>query len=442
MNRQKKGRKRRLAAIGMTAVIAVSGVMVKTADSNFVQASSYEQKLLEAQNKKAELEKKKQETEKKIAALEKEKRNIASYIEKLDQQLNEITLSLEKINSDIAATNEELVQTQAALEEAREMEEKQYETMKNRIQYMYENGSTSVFEIFLSSEGIADFLNQMEYQKKITDYDNNLLKRYQETKELIASQEALLAAKLEELKVLKESAEFEQASLEQLVADKNAEIERYTSEIGISDELLFEYMDEITSQEMTIEQIKEEEERRIAEAIKKAEEEKKRLEEEKKKQEAANNQNTNSGSNSNSSGSSTGSSGVYASGMIWPLPGDYRVFSGFGYRVAPTAGASTFHKGVDIGGEMGAKIVAVMDGTVAISSYSTTGGNYIRISHGNGLQTSYLHCSKLFVSAGQTVKQGDVIALVGSTGVSTGPHLHFSVSINGTYVDPKGYINY
>ena len=442
MNKQKKSRKHRLAAVGTAAVIAVSGVMVKNVNVNFVQASSYEEKLQEAQDKKAELEKKKQETENKIAALEKEKSNIASYIEKLDQQLNEITLSLEQINSDIETTNEELVQTQAALDEAKATEEKQYETMKNRIQYMYENGSTSVFEIFLNSDGISDFLNQMEYQQKITDYDNNLLKRYKETKELIASQEALLAAKLEELGVLKESAEFEQASLEQLVADKNAEIERYTEQIGISDELLFEYMEEITSQEMTIEQIKEEEEKRIAEALKKAEEEKKRLEEEKKKQEAANSQSGSSSSQSSSSNASTGSSTVYASGMIWPLPGDYRVFSGFGYRVAPTAGASTFHKGVDIGGEMVAQIVAVMDGTVAIASYSTTGGNYIRISHGNGLQTSYLHCSKLLVSAGQTVKQGDVIALVGSTGVSTGPHLHFSVSINGTYVDPKDYINY
>ena len=130
-----------------------------------------------------------------------------------------------------------------------------------------------------------------------------------------------------------------------------------------------------------------------------------------------------------------------ANKMIWPLPGDGRIYSKFGYRKAPTKGASTFHKGVDIGGSYGADIVSVLAGKVIAASYTATNGNYVRVDHGNGVVTGYVHCSKLLVKKGDYVKQGQVIALCGSTGISTGPHLHFGVSINGTFVDPLLYID-
>ncbi|WP_066718742.1 peptidoglycan DD-metalloendopeptidase family protein [Clostridium sp. Marseille-P299] len=126
--------------------------------------------------------------------------------------------------------------------------------------------------------------------------------------------------------------------------------------------------------------------------------------------------------------------------MIWPLPSDHTIYTYYGYRTPPTAGASTFHKGLDIGGPYGANIVTALSGTVTKTSYNSTSGYYVEVSHGNGVVTRYLHCSKILVSVGQTVMQGDTIALVGSTGVSTGPHLHFSVVINGNNVDPYPYL--
>lgn len=129
-----------------------------------------------------------------------------------------------------------------------------------------------------------------------------------------------------------------------------------------------------------------------------------------------------------------------ANNMIWPMPSDHKIYTYYGYRVAPTKGASTFHKGLDIGGAYGSKIVAVLSGTVTKAGYNSTSGYYVEIDHGNGLRTRYLHNSKLLVSRGQKVTQGDVISLCGSTGVSTGPHLHFSVIKNGTYVDPYPYL--
>ena len=137
--------------------------------------------------------------------------------------------------------------------------------------------------------------------------------------------------------------------------------------------------------------------------------------------------------NTSNSGSQTG--------FTWPVPASHKITSYFGYRGQPTSGASTYHQGIDIGASTGTGIVAANSGTVVTAAYSTSAGNYIMISHGNGIYTVYMHCSQLLVSKGQSVSKGEKIALVGSTGISTGPHLHFGVSVNGTYVDPLNYVN-
>ena len=126
--------------------------------------------------------------------------------------------------------------------------------------------------------------------------------------------------------------------------------------------------------------------------------------------------------------------------MIWPLPSDHTIHTYYGYRIAPIRGASTFHKGLDIGGTKGSKIVAVLSGKVIETGYSNSGGYYVEIDHGKGIVTRYLHNSKILVKEGQYVDQGEAVSLVGSTGISTGPHLHFSLVINGTYVDPYPYL--
>lgn len=128
------------------------------------------------------------------------------------------------------------------------------------------------------------------------------------------------------------------------------------------------------------------------------------------------------------------------SNIIWPLPGDRKIHSYFGPRKAPKAGASTYHKGLDIGGAYGLNIVAALSGTVETVSYDGSSGHYVTINHGGGVKTKYLHCSKTLVYVGQSVTQGETIAKVGDSGVATGPHLHFSVVVNGSYVDPYQYL--
>ncbi len=126
--------------------------------------------------------------------------------------------------------------------------------------------------------------------------------------------------------------------------------------------------------------------------------------------------------------------------MVWPLPSDHNIYAYYGYRKAPIKGASTNHMGLDIGGVKGSKIISVLAGKVITTAYNSTCGYYVEIDHGHGVVTRYLHNSKILVSEGQYVEQGQAISLVGSTGISTAPHLHFSLVIDGKNVDPYPYL--
>ena len=148
-----------------------------------------------------------------------------------------------------------------------------------------------------------------------------------------------------------------------------------------------------------------------------------------------------SASQSTDTTDTSASSSVSASGFVWPCPSSTRVTSEYGYRIHPLTGTKKMHNGIDIGASTGTPIVAAASGTVAAASYNSSMGNYVMIDHGDSLYTVYMHCSAFNVSAGDTVSAGSTIAFVGSTGNSTGPHLHFSVRLNGSYVNPWNYVN-
>ena len=135
------------------------------------------------------------------------------------------------------------------------------------------------------------------------------------------------------------------------------------------------------------------------------------------------------------------SNAVSTSGFIWPLATAGRISCGFGPRTAPTAGASTYHKGIDIATPTGTIVRAAKAGTVVTATYSASAGNFVAIYHGDGVYTYYMHNSSLRVSVGEKVTRGQTIALSGSTGISTGPHLHFAVYANGSYVNPLNYVS-
>lgn len=404
--------------------------------------ASYVGQIDDAKDTKDELEKKKEDLEKRLEELEKEKGDILQYIEQLDIELNDLSTEIEELNLEIEEVSANLDQTKLDLEEAKETEADQYATMKKRIQYIYENGDTNYFEILLNSENLADMLNQMEYIEKIAEYDNKLLVKYQTTKDTIADMTVQLENELDQLNVLNEELQINQSTLETLIENKQVELAKYDASINETEIMSLSYNQQIQEQEDLIEDLLEKERLRVEEEERKRKEEeerKRKEEEEKKKQEQQQQQQQQQGSSNNGS-SNNSSSNVSKEGFMWPVPSSNRITSYFGYRGQPTSGASTYHKGIDIGAASGSDILAAKSGTVVTSSYNVAAGNYIMISHGDGVYTVYMHCSKLLASVGDYVNRGEVIAKVGSTGVSTGPHLHFGVSVNGSYVDPLDYV--
>lgn len=359
---------------------------------------------------------------KKAEQLEREKAQAQKEQSSLSAQLNKIIEDLKKAQSDVEAKEKEIAETEDELTAARIKENEQYEAMKIRIKYMYENGDSDMIAVLLSAEDMADFLNKAEYVEQISVYDREMLVEFQNIVKDIEEKEAKLKKEKEELLTLQDNLSKKQKEVESLLASKNAQISDLESQIGENAKVL----------------------NALIEAAKEAERRRQEAEEA-AKQEAENNKRPSGGNSSSGSGSSGGNykpGGSVISGngtLSNPCPGA-RISSEFGPRKAPTAGASTYHRGRDYAAPSGTPIYASAAGTVITASYNGVRGNYVVIDHGNGLQTWYQHASRLYVSAGQKVSRGQNIAAVGTTGVSTGAHLHYEVHVNGTAVDPRKYL--
>lgn len=381
--------------------------------------NSYQPKIDEAKKKKAELEAKKKEMEKTVKELKAQKEDMEKYMEELDKEYTALYDEYETTGEEILVAEENLLVTRQLLEDVKQKEADQYEAMKKRVKYMYENGEDSLIELILGTSSLSDVFNQLEYRQQITKYDNQLLEKYNETKLETMRTEELYLAELDSLESLKSFQENELASLEELSAAKSQELIKLADNLGVDEEMLYEYWDELKNADADIEKLQKLEKERLAEEERKRKEEEERIRKEKEMQASRSLDN-----------------------IIWPLPASSRITSKFGYRTAPTKDATTYHKGIDISANTGTDVLAAIAGTVVTATYSYSSGNYIIIDHGNGVRTIYCHASKLLVKVGDEVKRGQVIMKVGSTGVSTGSHLHFGIFINGTAVDPLKYVSY
>ena len=392
---------------------------------------SYQSAIDKAKEEKEALEQLRKETEERIAALEEDKKSTEEYIQKVDEELSLAYAAMEELEQSIADCEVALAEAGAELEEATKTKENQYATMKARIKYMYENGDTSFMELITGSDSLEDLLNQVEYRSRIAAYDDNLLKRYEESCAEVAAKEEAYELRWVELNADKEEQQLQIDNLSVLVANKAAYMDELTENLGISEEQYFEYYEEIESKELEIADLEEKERLRVEEEERKRKEEEERLRREEEERKRREEELKKLGLTDETS----------VDNMIWPFPGDPNIYSYFGYRTSPITGKREYHSGIDIGGAYGADIVASLAGTVTKATYSAMNGNYIVIDHGNGVTTHYLHASKLLVSVGDYVKQGQVIMECGSTGWSTGPHLHFTIRINGALVDPCDYVS-
>ncbi len=371
------------------------------------------QDVKDAKNAAASIEEEKKKAEQTLAGLESLKADTAAYVRELDASLEKTVQEISSLQDQIGTKEGEIAVTKEELETARQTEEQQYEAMKLRIQYMYEKGDTNYIDMLLEAKSFSDMLNKAEYISQISEYDRKQLDAYVATKNQIAEKEAVLEEEHTQLLTLEKQAEAKHASVETLLAGKQQELKNYESKIASAENQINEYEKDLAAQEAKIKQIEAEIRRQEEEARKKAE----------------------------AAGQTYKTASLGDIKFIWPCPSSSRITSSFGGRSSPTEGASSNHKGIDIGAATGSNILAAASGTVTISTYSASAGNYVMISHGGGVSTVYMHCSSRLVSAGDKVSQGDVIAKVGSTGYSTGPHLHFEIRNNGSYVNPSKYVS-
>lgn len=412
-----------------------------------VQATE-ESNLSEAQQEKKTLENDLQKAKELIDSLKGSKEDIQSEVEKLDKQLNEISGKVKELESQLSKKRQEIANTESALNKAKEQEKKQYRNMKKRIQFMYENGQTSYVEMLLSADSFTDFLNAVEYITQISQYDRKMLKEYQNMQVTIADTQKTLETDYASLQPLQAKVQEEKQAVAALESAKKGELNDVADDLTDAQTVAKAYEAEIQAQNEVIAQIQAAQKRAAEQQA--AQQQAQAAEENQGATDAAgeNSDGTNAdgtssgGENQNTAQNTTPSGNGQSTGsMMWPCPSSKRVTSDYGPRTSPTNGASSNHKGIDIGAAYGADIVAADGGTVLVATYSSSGGNYVIIDHGGGLCTVYMHASSLTVSAGQTVSKGQVIAKVGSTGISTGNHLHFGVTLNGVYVSPWGYVS-
>ena len=408
-------RKKKTAVLAASAALALGMVFSSYATSKAIE---------DAKKKVSSMEEEKKKVESALKELEGKKSDTAAYVKELDRNLSALAGELTKLEGDISRKEEQIEEAKAELETAKVTENRQYEDMKLRIQYMYENGQTGLLESMMQSESIAELLNRAEYASQITSYDRKMLEEYRKTRQEVALKEEALKTEHQELLTLQDSTKAKQSSVKTLMASKEAELASYETKIASAQGEIDQYNADIKAQEEHM--------ARVEAEIRRKEEEARKAEEARRAEEAKKNQ-------SSAGGDSTVKKGN--TNFIWPCPASGRISSAFGDRSSPTEGASTNHKGIDIPAPSGSSIVAAADGKVVISTYSYSAGNYIMIDHGGGLTTVYMHCSQLLVKEGETVKQGQTIAKVGSTGYSTGPHLHFGVRSGGSYVNPSGYVS-
>lgn len=338
--------------------------------------------------------------------LESQRSNLKNYVTQLDSNLAQIEQNIQELSARITEKEEEIAAAQGELETALENEENQKESMINRIRMVYESGDPNMLDMLLQSSGFSDFLNRADYVERVMTYDQKMWQDYKLAREYVELCKRELELEKEILDDTKAGVEEEQRNLEALIDQKNKDIIAYETDITNKEKAIKEYEEEIEAQENEIATL---------EAL---------IAEEKKKILA-----------------NSGIVLTYDGGTFkFPVASYTRVSEEYGPRIHPTLGIPQFHNGVDLASPKGTAIYAAYDGTVVAAAYSATMGNYVMIDHGSGLYTIYMHASTLYVEKDDIVIRGETIAAVGSTGRSTGPHLHFSVRLNGEYQSPWNYI--
>lgn len=407
-----------MAAILLLSLVA--GVLPYLADAA-TSSSELKNQLNTLQDNKKKIDAEIAELESQLSDNLSDMKAIVDQKNTIDQQVFMLHEQVANINEQIAAYGNLIADKQEELDEAEARLTELNEKNKERIRAMEEDGSLSYWSVLFKANSFADLLDRLNMVEEIAAADQRRLKEMSEAAQVVADAKASLetekAALEENKKTLSESqAELEakRAEADKLLADLLATGEEYQALLDAAEDEAGKLEDDIESAQTAYDNAKYQE--WLATSVPPT-------------------------TASKPSGGSTGTSNTVG-GVTWLIPCNYTKFSSpFGYRIHPVYGDWRFHYGVDLSAPSGTPIVATRSGVVTRAYFSSSGGYTVEIDHQDGYTSKYLHQTHYIVSAGQQVSAGQVIGYVGSTGTSTGPHLHFSILYNGSHVNPANYIN-
>lgn len=449
--------KRVITACLVATLFAVPAVPALSPKNTAVVYADEQDEIDEIKEKNKQREAEKSEVQETLSDLNISADEVRDAIYELDNQIGECESRIAELTAQRNAVQAKVSITRSELQIAIISKENQHDRMLERIAYSYENGEIGFMNAMMSIDDFSNVLNQSEYVDQVSRYDQNQLTELINITKEVKDKEKLLKEQLAEVETLKMEAEDEQVELENRQDAKKEKLGEYLvlidqaeTEISLYDRLIQEGEDEIDRLEAEYKR-KQEEAKAARERAKKEAEEAARREQERRDSEAAESSSSSSESESSSSSSSSSdddddddsyqepSGATY---WVWPMPSSHHITSYFGYRNAPTAGATTYHQAIDVGCSVGSSVVSMASGTVMYKSYSGARGYFIRVDHGNGVTSLYQHLSGYAgYDAGDHVDAGDVIAYSGNTGITAGPHLHFEIWVNGDPVDPLNYVS-
>ena len=390
--------KRKLGAVSALLALVIFALAILPV-SPALAVSQSEIDALEEQRDELKAEREGMQAE--IDALKDEQAGVLEQKRILDEQNEVYRQELELIEEQVSLYTRLGEEKAAELEKAMAAEDEQLATYRQHVRAMEENGKYTYLSIIFGSRSLSELMSNLDMIGEIMEADKRIYDQYTAARENAEEIKAEYEATLEQLNDKQAEYEAEKAELEEKIAEASAMISQLEEEISSNYELYLEVLAQEEALEGDIQSM-------IAEL---------------ERQEAAN---------------SITSTGTY----IWPLPG-YSPGSAYGWRMHPIFHEMRFHAGEDIGAPSGTPILAADSGVATVIPDNGNGyGNYIMINHGGGRVTLYAHMSAFAISGGATVAQGQVIGYVGSTGNSTGPHLHFEVRVNGATTDPKQYFNF
>ncbi len=353
------------------------------------------------QNQQSSIEQQIRDAQKDVENAKDDREKVVAELEVAEAEFQKANAELETINSQVTQVKAELSAAEEAYEEATIKRDQQYENLKDRLSFMYEYGDVGYAQVLFESENVSDFFKRVEYINAIIAYDKDILSSLEETQKQIDEEIAIITQKKAEVESLQAQQKAKTQELQAKQANKEKALAKINSDIDAQQDVIYALEEENAKVEAM-----------IKEAQRKA---------------------AQSGGNS--------SAYTYSGGQLaWPAPQYSRLSSDYGSRIHPITGKQQFHTGIDLASGYGTDLVAAEAGVVITASYLNGYGYTVIIDHGNGLSTLYAHCSTLDVKVGDTVTRGQRVAGTGSTGNSTGNHLHFEVRLNGSHTDPKPYL--